>query len=82
MLKFANKLGLLYIEYQEGGTGMVCFANETDMKNAYKTGFTKRDLTYYFWYLYQVRGAQWLEEELTTDSTKFWELVEYGKIQS
>lgn len=80
MINFASKLGLIYIEDQVSNTSTVCFANETDMKNAYKTGFTKRDLTYYLWYVYQSRGAQWLEEELTTDSTKFWELVEHGKI--
>jgi len=82
VLKFASKLGLFFIEDQEGGTGKVCFANEADMKNAYKTGFTKRDLAYYFWYLYQVRGDQWLDEELTTDTTNFWEMVERGKILS
>lgn len=82
MINFASKLGLLYIEDQVGNKSTVCFANEADMKSAYKTGFTKGDLAYYFWYLYQVSGDQWLDEELTTDTTNFWEMVERGKILS
>jgi hypothetical protein len=82
VLSFASNLGLIYIEDQESNASTVCFAHADEMKNAFKTGFTKRDLTYYLWYLYQVRRAQWLDEELTTDSTKFWEMVEQGKILS